>query len=561
MDMRIRVRADTGANWTSANPILGLDELAYDRTAKVFKIGDGTTRWNALPDVRLSPPVGTESDGSISLQTDNGLHKLTLRASGTPPIVELDGVSILYDMQDLQDIVEQVESDVDSVNAIKTAIDGIYTNAVNLKEECDTTLETAQGAATAVTNLVQTATTKADAASQSEANALLSAQASANSSVQASDVLSQVRNIAAGAAFSRLDKIVSGDFDVVTKKKSLVRSNLNKIIMATGINGAKLMIPPDLVLGTDPGIAIMEIHNIGSENISVEPVAGFTGAVMPRYIQRWVTGGSILLANVPEGDKTISIGMTGVPAVAAGGMFTFFLCVNNKYFSTGQVNIPTARWTAGLTGNLTPRIVTGMPTQKSGAAHLFSFEYKLPDSFPGGTLNAEIVVHANSCAWDLQAILLDNVDQLDSTPVWAGDNVSRTPNHPVTLTTVGANVIMFNFASRVYVTGSAPTQQAANAVATIWSNSFADNIDEVYNSHVSMLGYDLIETAGTSKTYSPNMGKTIQCQDSAIAYRGLSGTPVPGSTFAPAGAFTLLPNKMVEVLCDPAAPTVYHIRG
>lgn len=559
-DLRIRVRGDTGANWSSNNPILGLDELGYDRTAKAFKIGDGATHWNELPDVRLGPPVISEADGSVSLRTDNLAHKFTLRATGGTTTVELDGANILFDITDLQEILADIETNGTNIASIKSQIDAIYTDILAQKELSDAALLAAQAAITTVAGSATNAENNAAAALQSKNDSATSATSSLNAATQANDVLNTVRQVAAASAFSRLDKIVSGDFDVVTKKKNLVRTNLNKIIFASGIAGAKLIVPPDLVLATDPGIAIMEIHNIGTEDISIENVVGSTGSVMPRYLQRWVAGGSTLTTGVVDGDKTVSITLSGMPAVAKGGMVLFFLCATCKFFSSGSVGVSSASWTAGLTGALTPRIVTGMPTQKSGAAHLFSFEYKLVDDFPGGSLTATFVIHANVTAWDVQALLLDQVDILDSTPVWAGDNVSVSPNHPVSITTAAVNCLVFNFSSRNYVTGSAPTQQAANAIATVWSNSFPDNVDETYNSHVDMLGYDVCETLGTAKTYNPNMGKLIQCQNSAIAYRGLSGTPVPGSSFNPTGAYTLQPNKMCEILCDPAAPTVYHLR-
>jgi len=48
MGTKFQPRADTGANWTAANPVLLLNELGYDQTANAFKMGDGATAWNAL---------------------------------------------------------------------------------------------------------------------------------------------------------------------------------------------------------------------------------------------------------------------------------------------------------------------------------------------------------------------------------------------------------------------------------------------------------------------------------------------------------------------------------
>ncbi len=54
MGTKFQPRADTGANWTSANPVLLANELALDTTAKQFKVGDGTSAWTALPYLMLN---------------------------------------------------------------------------------------------------------------------------------------------------------------------------------------------------------------------------------------------------------------------------------------------------------------------------------------------------------------------------------------------------------------------------------------------------------------------------------------------------------------------------
>ena len=41
IDTRLKIRGDTASNWSSKNPTLLKNELAYDETNKNFKIGDG----------------------------------------------------------------------------------------------------------------------------------------------------------------------------------------------------------------------------------------------------------------------------------------------------------------------------------------------------------------------------------------------------------------------------------------------------------------------------------------------------------------------------------------
>jgi hypothetical protein len=47
--VRFRLRSDTGANWTSKNPVLLRGEPGFDETERRFKMGDGVKKWNELP--------------------------------------------------------------------------------------------------------------------------------------------------------------------------------------------------------------------------------------------------------------------------------------------------------------------------------------------------------------------------------------------------------------------------------------------------------------------------------------------------------------------------------
>ncbi len=49
MAQRIQFRNDTAANWSAANPVLMQGELGLESDTRFYKIGDGTTPWNALP--------------------------------------------------------------------------------------------------------------------------------------------------------------------------------------------------------------------------------------------------------------------------------------------------------------------------------------------------------------------------------------------------------------------------------------------------------------------------------------------------------------------------------
>jgi hypothetical protein len=51
---RIRFRRDTSTNWAAANPVLLSGEGGYETDTGVFKIGNGTTQWNALPAISVN---------------------------------------------------------------------------------------------------------------------------------------------------------------------------------------------------------------------------------------------------------------------------------------------------------------------------------------------------------------------------------------------------------------------------------------------------------------------------------------------------------------------------
>ncbi len=45
---RVRLRRDTAANWTTANPTLLLGEMGIETDTRKYKVGDGSTAWNSL---------------------------------------------------------------------------------------------------------------------------------------------------------------------------------------------------------------------------------------------------------------------------------------------------------------------------------------------------------------------------------------------------------------------------------------------------------------------------------------------------------------------------------
>lgn len=95
MDTLIRMiqRRDTASNWSSANPVLEAGEFGYDTTNKVIKIGDGTTRWNALQ--AITAQNVTIGNGTITIK-QGGVTKgtFTVNQSGNTTI-DLSGTTAI----------------------------------------------------------------------------------------------------------------------------------------------------------------------------------------------------------------------------------------------------------------------------------------------------------------------------------------------------------------------------------------------------------------------------------------------------------------------------------
>lgn len=48
MAVQISVRNGTRAQWTSANPVLGLGEIGLETDYNLFKVGNGSSTWSQL---------------------------------------------------------------------------------------------------------------------------------------------------------------------------------------------------------------------------------------------------------------------------------------------------------------------------------------------------------------------------------------------------------------------------------------------------------------------------------------------------------------------------------
>lgn len=114
MATKIQFRRGTTAQWTAANTLLAEGELGYDTDLKKFKIGDGTTTWNALSFFESG------SSGAVDIQNDSDWIVTNFKS-----IVDFDS--------DLN-VLSQADSDL----AIRVAVlEGSTAGTVDIKADSD----------------------------------------------------------------------------------------------------------------------------------------------------------------------------------------------------------------------------------------------------------------------------------------------------------------------------------------------------------------------------------------------------------------------------------------
>jgi len=114
---RIRLRRDTEADWTAANPTLLDGEMGIETDTRRFKVGDGSTAWTSLnyfiEGVLVRGQASRQTSGTITIASSNtyqstGLtatfddttdHQMTLGTTDEFAIRNTSGVSKLFLVQ------------------------------------------------------------------------------------------------------------------------------------------------------------------------------------------------------------------------------------------------------------------------------------------------------------------------------------------------------------------------------------------------------------------------------------------------------------------------------
>lgn len=147
--IRIQLRRDTAANWSSVNPILRAGEIGIETDSLRFKIGDGSTTWSSRPYVNVLPSELTElSQDAVNqaLTAGNGITKVYNDAANTIT-VSVD-TSVIANKQYVDDslaaVLDTAPELLNTLNELAAAIGDdpnfFATVAANLaSHEADTT--------------------------------------------------------------------------------------------------------------------------------------------------------------------------------------------------------------------------------------------------------------------------------------------------------------------------------------------------------------------------------------------------------------------------------------
>ena len=128
---QIKLRRDTSANFTSANPILGNGEPAYETDTKKLKIGDGTTAYTQLE--YFSAGGSTSINATLPLKIVDGVISLDVDGQ---TIQIVDG-KLHANLDELSNTVNTLSDDVgtsfDLINILQTDVQTNTENITNLQ--------------------------------------------------------------------------------------------------------------------------------------------------------------------------------------------------------------------------------------------------------------------------------------------------------------------------------------------------------------------------------------------------------------------------------------------
>lgn len=90
MQVKIRVRSGTSEEWAAKDPVLLLAEPGYDSTARVLKIGDGSSTWTQLPETNVVDDAPSPTGHAVIKAADPAAARAAI---GAAPAADLSGLT------------------------------------------------------------------------------------------------------------------------------------------------------------------------------------------------------------------------------------------------------------------------------------------------------------------------------------------------------------------------------------------------------------------------------------------------------------------------------------
>jgi len=136
MAIRIQLRRDTAANWTSANPVLRAGEFGVETDTLKVKVGNGTSTWTQISSyLNITPAQLATTVTAVNAYTDAAVASLGNTASTTyvplSDVGNIDGVASLDATGKIPDsqIPAGITRDTELSSAISTAINNLIDGA------------------------------------------------------------------------------------------------------------------------------------------------------------------------------------------------------------------------------------------------------------------------------------------------------------------------------------------------------------------------------------------------------------------------------------------------
>lgn len=114
--VRIQLRRDTAADWTSADPVLAAGELGVETDTDQFKVGDGSTVWASLAYGGLTGAAGAAGVAAATspLAYDAGTQTVSIDLSAYDTSTAVDGK--------IAALVDSAPATLDTLNELAAAL-------------------------------------------------------------------------------------------------------------------------------------------------------------------------------------------------------------------------------------------------------------------------------------------------------------------------------------------------------------------------------------------------------------------------------------------------------